>query len=134
MKTKFQSLKTTKLDTFDLTLVRDVVSSMRSLRSLSLTRSTYFLQQENETSEVKAALSYATLGHFILLICMDSHNLLHGFHDFFCTRQYLKPNISSLNYCKHKLCTSPAQPYTLCQNFIQLKKFQVCFYSLPRDV
>ena len=29
-----------------------------------------------------AELSYATLGHFILLIYMDSHDLLHRFHDF----------------------------------------------------
>ena len=29
-----------------------------------------------------AELRYATLGHFILLIYMDSHDLLHRFHDF----------------------------------------------------
>ena len=29
-----------------------------------------------------AELSYATLGHFILLIYMDSHDLLNRFHDF----------------------------------------------------
>ena len=51
LKTKFQNLKTNKLDTFDLTLVRDVVSSMRSLRSMSLTRSTYLMQLENKTNE-----------------------------------------------------------------------------------
>ena len=35
LKTKFQSLKTNRLNTFDHSLVRDIVSSMRSLTKMS---------------------------------------------------------------------------------------------------